>query len=78
MREKAYKYIKEVLEKLCWTLTQELQPSKKDQCWFKTRFIFIYQKVEVTSQNCLQKELENELSTRLHKSEKIYYEMANI
>ena len=32
----------------------------------------------VTSQNCLQKELENELSTRPHKSAKIDYEMANL
>ena len=61
-----------------WALTQELQPSRKDQCWFKIGFIFIDQKIVVTSQNCLQKELENELSTRLHKSVKIDYEMANL
>ena len=78
MQEKAYKYIKEVLGNLGWALTEELQPFREDQCWFKTWFIFIYQKITVTSQNCLQKELENEMSTKLHKSAKIYYEMANL
>ena len=67
-----------MLENLGWPLTQELQPSREDQFWFKTWFIFIYKKITVTSQNCLQKELENELSTKLHKSAKIYYEMANL
>ena len=78
MQEKAYKYTKEVLGRLSWALTQDLQPYRKDQCWFKTWLIFVYQKIVVTSQNCLQKEIENELSTKLHKSVKIYYEMANI
>ena len=78
MQEKAYKYTKEVLGSLGWALTQELQPFRKDQCWFKTWFIFIYQKIAVTSKNSLQKEVENELSTMLHKSVQIYYEMAKI
>ena len=78
MEAKTYKYTKEVLSSLGWALTQEIQPSRKDQCWFKTGFIFIDKKIAFTSQNCLQKELENELSTRLQKSVKIYYEMDNL
>ena len=38
----------------------------------------LIKKIVVTSQNCLQKELENELCTRLHKSAKIDYQMANL
>ena len=41
MKAKAYKYTKEVLGSLGWALTQELQPSKRDQCWLKICFIFI-------------------------------------
>jgi len=63
---------------LGWALTQELHPSREDQCWFKAGFIFIDKKIIVTSQNSLQKELENELSTTLHNSVKIDYEMANL
>ena len=29
---------------LGWAQPQELQPPRKDQCWFKARFIFIDQK----------------------------------
>lgn len=63
---------------MVWSLTQELQPSRKDQCWFEVGFIFTDQKIIVTSQNCLQKDLENESSTTLRKSVKIDYEMAKI
>ena len=78
MKAKEYEYTKEVLGNLDWALTQELQPYRKYQCWFKTWFIFIYQKIVVTSQNCLQKELESELSTMLQKSAKIYKELDNL
>ncbi len=44
MQAKAYKYTKEVLGSLGWALTKELRLSRKNQCWFKTWFIFIYKK----------------------------------
>jgi len=51
---------------LGWAQPQELQPPKKYQYWFKAGFIFIDKKIIVTAQNCLQKELGYELSTRLY------------
>jgi len=47
--KKTYKYTEEVMGNLGWALTQELQPSEKISTGSKNCFIFIYQKIVVTS-----------------------------
>lgn len=64
--KKTYKYTKEVLGTWVGPNPKSYSPLGKIIAGSKLDSSSLKKKIIVTSQNCLQKELENELSTRLH------------